>query len=87
MWVIFLVAHQVSLPRSKIKGTCNSEWWSGPKWLKSGPVAENQPAEQPNGHLTENQSYPELPQDMGTYDPIESGPSEPKENGGFIGVV
>ena len=35
------------------------------KWLKSGPEAEKQPAKQPNGHLPENQSYPELPHDMG----------------------
>ena len=27
--------------------------------------AKFRPAERPNGHLPENQSYPELPQDMG----------------------
>ena len=38
-------------------------------WAQKGPLwaigAENRPAERPNGHLPENQSYPELPQDMG----------------------
>ena len=30
-----------------------------------GNGAKKRPAERPNGHLLENQSYPELPQDMG----------------------
>ena len=34
----------------------------GPLWAIG---AEKRPAERPNGHLPENQSYPELPQDMG----------------------
>ena len=38
-------------------------------WAQKGPLwaigAEKRPAERPNGHLPENQRYPELPQDMG----------------------
>ena len=38
-------------------------------WAQKGPLwaigAEKRPAERPNGHLPENRSYPELPQDMG----------------------
>ena len=38
-------------------------------WAQKGPLwaigAEKRPAERPNGHLPENQWYPELPQDMG----------------------
>jgi hypothetical protein len=38
-------------------------------WAQKGALwaigAEKRPAERPNGHLPENQSYPELPQDMG----------------------
>ena len=34
----------------------------GPLWAIG---AEKRPAERPNGHLLENQWYPELPQDMG----------------------
>ena len=38
-------------------------------WAQKGPIwaigAEKRPAERPNGHLLENQWYPELPQDMG----------------------
>ena len=37
----------------------------GRKRPKSGPEAEKRPPEWPNGHLPENRSYPELPQDMG----------------------
>ena len=37
-------------------------------WAQKGPLwaigAEKRPAERPNGHLPENESYPELPQDM-----------------------
>ena len=44
----------------------------GPKkqhfWAPKGPLwaigATKRPAEQPNGHLPENQRYPEFPQDM-----------------------
>ena len=57
---------------------------TGPKWPKSGPETEKRLAERPNDHLPENQSYPELHQDMGisgTYDPIELGPFEPKNGG------
>ena len=36
-------------------------------WAQKGALwaigAEKRPAERPNGHLPENQSYPELPQD------------------------
>ena len=39
------------------------------KMAQKGPFCEigamKRPAEPPNGHLPENQSYPELPQDMG----------------------
>ena len=35
------------------------------QWSNSGPGAEKRRAEWPNGHLPENRSYPELPQDMG----------------------
>ena len=38
-------------------------------WAQKGPLwaigVEKRPAERPNGHLPENQRYPELPQDMG----------------------
>ena len=38
-------------------------------WAQKGPLwaigAKKRPAERPNGHLPENQRYPELPQDMG----------------------
>ena len=38
-------------------------------WAEKGPLwaigVEKRPAERPNGHLPENQRYPELPQDMG----------------------
>jgi hypothetical protein len=38
-------------------------------WAQKGPLwtigAMKRPAERPNGHLPENQSYPELPQDVG----------------------
>ena len=34
----------------------------GPFWAIG---AIKRPAERPNGHIPENQSYPELPQDMG----------------------
>ena len=38
-------------------------------WAQKGPLwaigAEKRPAERPNSHLPENQSYQELPQDMG----------------------
>jgi len=37
-------------------------------WAQKGPLwaigAKKRPAERPNGHLPENQRYPELPQDM-----------------------
>ena len=35
------------------------------KWPKSGLEVEKRPSEQPNGHNLKNQSYLELPQDMG----------------------
>ena len=38
-------------------------------WAQKGPLwaigAAKRPAERPKGHLPENKSYPELPQDMG----------------------
>ena len=34
----------------------------GPFWAIG---ARKRPAEQPNGHVTENRRYPELPQNMG----------------------
>ena len=46
----------------------------GPQGGPQGPEAEKRPAERPNGHLPENQSYPEFLRMWGTYDPIESGP-------------
>ena len=45
-------------------GPKNSIFWApkGPLWAIG---ATKRPAERPNGHLPENRSYPELPQDMG----------------------
>ena len=54
-------------------------------WAQKGPLsaigAEKRPAERPNGHLPENQRYPELPQDMGDMWSVRSGASDPKKMG------
>lgn len=55
-----------------LKDVQKKNWFRAKKqhsWAQKGPLwaieAMKRPAEWPNGHLPENRSYPELPQDIG----------------------
>ena len=68
--IVFLVP---SHHRSKKFGGCPQKngFWAQKQhfWAQKGPFwaigPKKRPAERPNGHLPENQRYPELPHDMG----------------------
>ena len=65
---------------SKFKGG------NGPKWPKSGPEMEKDPLSGQRATYRKTADIQRYLRILGTYDPIESGLSEPK-NWGFTGVA
>ena len=64
--------YEFQQPESKKMDDVHQKMILGQKdhfWAQKGPLwaigAAKRPAERPKGHLPENKSYPELPEDMG----------------------
>ena len=62
--LVIMVTKKLEDLQKKIISGRKHHFWAqkGPFWANG---AMKRPAERPNGHLPENRSYPELPQDVG----------------------